>query len=140
MVGTTGTRVQFTITRDIGNLYTSGGTVASIQGTSSTAASASGVIVTQGAVVSPAATGARAIIGNFAFRGTVEVVEDLYQIVWGAPDGVSGSTSRVATVSEVSRVVPPMAILPGECLKIHQWRAAQTVGITFEMVFGFKLR
>lgn len=141
VVGTGGTRVQFTVTRDVGTLAPVGGTAASIQGTNSEGGpSASGVSIIQGAPVVSAATSARVIIGNFAFRGTIEVVEDLYQLVWGAPDGVGGSSSRVATVAEVSRVVPPMAIGPGKCMKIHQWRASQSVGTTFEMVFGFKLR
>ncbi len=141
VVGTTGTRVQFTVTRDVGAMYTSGGTAASIQSTNTEGGpSASGVSITQGAVVSSAASAARAIIGNFAFRGTIEVAEDFYQLVWAAPDGVSGSSSRVATVAECSRTVPPMAIGPGKNMKIIQWRAAQTVGLTLEMVFGFKLR
>lgn len=141
VVGTGGTRVQLTVTRDVGNLFSSGGTAASVQSTNSEGGpSASGVSITQGAVVALAATSARVIIGNFQLRGTIEVVEDFYQLVWGAPDGVSGSSSRVATVAEVSRNVPPMAIGPGKCMKIHQWRASQSVGTTFEMVFGFKLR
>lgn len=141
VVGTTGTRVQLTVTRDVGTLSPTGGTAASIQNTNSEGGpSASGISITQGAVVAAAATSSRVIIGNFAFRGTIEVVEDFYQLVWGAPDGVGGSASRAATVADFSRVVPPMAIGPGKCMKIHQWRAAQTVGITFEMVFGFKLR
>lgn len=136
-----GARVQFTITRDVGNLLSSGGTTASIGNTSSeSAGAATGVVITQGAVVAAAATGARVIVGNFAFRGTIDIIEDFYQFVWGAPDGTCGSTSRVATVADFSRALPPMRIGPGKCMKIHQWRASQSTGPTFEMVFGFTLR
>lgn len=136
-----GARLQLTVTRDVGNLYSSGGTAASVQNTSSEAASlASLVTVYQGAVVTTAASAARAIIGNFAFRGTIDIIEDFYQLVWGSPDGVSSSSSRVATVAEVSRMCPPMRIGPGKCLKIHEWRASQSTGPTWEMVFGFLLR
>ncbi len=138
-----GARMQFTITTDVGTLNPSGTSVAaSIQSTSTEGGgpSASGISILQGAPVVAAATSARKIIGNFAFRGTIDIIEDFYQFVWGAPDGVSGSTSRVATVADVSRSVPPMAIGPGKCMKIHEWRASQSTGPTFEMCFGFKLR
>lgn len=141
VAGVGGARLQLTVARDVGNLYSSGGTAASIQNTSSEGSNnATGITCYQGAVVTAAATSARAIIGNFAFRGTIDIIEDFYQLVWGSPDGVSSSSSRVATVAEVSRMCPPMRIGPGKCLKVHEWRASQSTGPTWEMVFGFVLR
>lgn len=133
-------RVQFTVTRDVGNLYASGGTAATISNTNSEATNAaSGIVITQGAVVAAAATGARALLGNYCLRGTIDVVEDTYTLVFGGTDGfVAGS--RAATVMDLAQSLPPVSIGPGKCLKIHQWAGSQSTGPTFEMVFGFVLR
>lgn len=141
VVSTAATRVQFTFTRDTGNLLSSGGTAATIASTNSEFATpaSSSVIITQGAVVCSAATSARALLGNFCLRGTIDVVEDTYNFVWGAPDG-QVSASRAATVMDIAQPVPPTVIGPGKCLKVHQWAGSQSTGPTFEMVFGFVLR
>lgn len=136
-----GTRMQFTITEDVGNLYTSGGTAATISSVNTeTGVSAVGSIIAfQGAVVAAAATSARRILGNYCLRGTIDVVEDTYQFTWGSTDSfVSGS--RVATVMDMAQPLPPMVIGPGKCLKVHQWQSGQSTGPTFEMVLGFVLR
>jgi hypothetical protein len=141
VVSVGGTRMQFTVVRDVGNLYSSGGTAMTVNSTNSEAATAaySGVVITQGAVVCSAATSNAASMGNYCLRGTIDVVEDTYTFVWGAPDG-QVSASRVATVMDIAQPLPPMGIGPGKCLKIHQWQASQSTGPTFEAVFGFILR
>ena len=58
-------------------------------------------------------------------------------MVWGAPNAMSGSTSRVATVAEASRVLAPIAIAPGDSLCITQWAGSQSTGPTFEAIFGW---
>lgn len=140
VVSVGGARVQFTVTRDVGNLFTSGGTAATVSNTNSESqGNASGVVITQGAVVCAAATSQRALLGNYCLRGTIDVVEDTYTLVFGATDGfVSGS--RAATVEDLAQALPPVCIGPGKCLKVHQWAGSQSTGPTFEMVFGFILR
>ena len=134
------TRMQFTVTRDVGNLFASGGTAAVIGNTNSEApGSAPGVVITQGAVVAAAATSARVLLGNYCLRGTIDVVEDTYTFVFGGTDGfVSGS--RAVTVMDIAQSLPPVCIGPGKCLKVHQWAGSQSTGPTFEMVFAFVLR
>ncbi len=134
-------RMQFTFTRDTGNLFSSGGTAATVSSTNSDLATAgsSGVVVTQGAVVCAAATASRAILGNYCLRGTIDVVEDTYTFVFGAVDGFT-TGSRAATVMDIAQSVSPIGIGPGRCLKVHQWAGSQSTGPTFEMVFGFLLR
>lgn len=134
-------RVQFTITRDVGNLFSSGGTAATVNSTNSDFATpgSSGVIVTQGAVVCSAATAQVGVLGNYCLRGTIDVVEDTYTLVFGGADSfVTGS--RVATVMDIAQPVAPTVIGPGKCLKVHTWAGSMSTGPTYEMVFGFILR
>ncbi len=135
-----GTRVQVTVCTDIGVRRTSAGTAMTLNNTN-TNGSADGTSQGWiGAVIAAAATASRKIMANVVFRGTIDIVEDDYQIVWGAPDGIGNSSSRVATVAEVSRVVPPMAIGPGSSLLLHQWAGSQSTGPTFEAYMGYILR
>lgn len=135
-----GARVQFTIATDVGVRRTSAGTALTVSRTNTNTVADGTTVGYIGAIVASAATASREIKANVVFRGTIDIIEDDYQIVWGAPDGVGGSSSRVATVAEVSRVVPPLAIGPGYSLLIHQWAAAQSTGPTFEAYFSYILR
>lgn len=133
-------RVQMTVCTDAGVRRTSAGTALTVNNCNT---AITGETTTQGwigAVVASAQTSARRIMANVVFRGTIDIVEDDYQIVWGAPDGVGNSSSRVATVAEVSRVLPPMAIGPGYSLLLHQWSASQATGPTHEAIFSYVLR
>ncbi len=135
-----GARVQFTITTDAGNRRSSAGTAMTVASCNTAVTNDATTIAYIGAVVGTAATSARRIIANVVFRGTIDIVEDDYQIVWGAGDGVGGSASRVATVAEASRVVPPLAIGPSSSLCITQWAGSQSTGPTFEAYFAYVLR
>ncbi len=132
-----GARVQLTFTMDDGNRRSSAGTALVSANTHSGSANTSGLIAYMGAVVGTAATAARRLLGNVVFRGTIDIIEDDYLIVWGDPGGLGGSSSRAATVAEASRVVAPMVIAPGDSLCITQWAAAQSTGPTFEAIFGY---
>ncbi len=135
-----GARVQFTITTDVGNRRSSAGTALTVASTNTSVTNDATTAAYIGAVIGTAATSARRIIANVVFRGTIDIIEDDYQIVWGAPDGVGNSSSRVATVAEVSRVVPPMGIGPGASMCLTQWATAQSTGPTFEAYFSYILR
>jgi hypothetical protein len=135
-----GARVQFTVAVDAGNRRSSAGTALVISPANSAGAANTTVLGWVGAVVASAQTSARNLLGNVVFRGTIDIIEDDYQIVWGAGDGVGGSSSRVATVAEVSRSLPPMAVPPGYSLLLHQWAAAQSTGPTHEVIFSYILR
>lgn len=136
-----GARMQFTVTVDDGNRRSSAGTAMVINNTNSGSSNAaSGVVATIGAVIGTAATGARRLLGNVVFRGTIDIIEDDYILVWGAPNAMSGSTSRVATVAEASRVLAPICLVPGDSLCITQWAGSQSTGPTFEAILGFIYR
>lgn len=140
VVSVGGSRVQFTLSVDVGNLYSSGGTAMTINNSNMGSSNASSATIYQGAVVLTAATGSVRLLGNYCLRGTIDVVEDDYALVFGAPDGTGPATSRVATVVDASRALPPVVIPPGYSMKLVQWAGSQSTGPTFEASFGFIAR
>jgi hypothetical protein len=131
-----GARVQFTMITDFSNRFSSGGTsITTINNMNTLSTRASGAVIYQGAVVLSAAGASRRLLGNYCFRGTIDIIEDDYQFVWGSGDGTGPNASRPATVMDASRVLPPVVIGPGHCMALHQWAASQSTGPTFEMVF-----
>lgn len=135
-----GTRMQFTASVDIGNLYSSGGTDMTVNNSNMGSSNTSGAVCKQGAVVLNTQTASVRLLGNYCIRGTIDVVEDDYTLVFGAPDGTGPATSRVATVLDVSKALPPVVIPPGYLFKLVQWQASQSTGPTFEASFGFIAR
>jgi hypothetical protein len=132
------TRVQFTICVDSGNRYSSAGTSLTVNNCNMNSSIATVATTAKiGAVVSTAASGARRVLGNIVFRGTIDVVEDTYEIVFGGTGGGSSTGSRVATVMDASRTAPPICVGPGQSLLIHQWAGSQSTGPTFEAIFGW---
>lgn len=133
-------RVQYTLALDDGIRRSSAGTqltVNNVNGDSDAAFDGNAFV---GAVVAAAATPARRILGHHVIRGTIDVVEDLYTLSFGAPDGTGPGSSRVATVQEVSRVCVPVIIGPGQTFLLHQWSASQTTGPTMEVQVGMVQR
>jgi hypothetical protein len=136
-----GARSQFTITTDDGNRRSSAGTALTInQANLGSSQSASGVLGYIGAVIGTAATGARLIHDHIVFRGTIDIVEDALEIVWGGAGGGNSTASRVATVMDASRTTGPLVVMPGDSLCITQWAAAQSTGPTYQAELGFILR
>ena len=133
---TGGSRVQFTMTMDKGNRRTVGGTALTVNNTNAVATAIPGAVVYFGAVTASAATTYRRLLGNIVYRGTIDVVEDDYIMIWGAPNAMSGSTSRVATVAEASRILPPVCLAPGYGLYLTQWAASQSGAPSFEVILG----
>ena len=137
-----GARVQLTQTIDTGNRYSSAGTAMTVNNTNMTSSNSGSLISCyQGAVLATAASGNRRLLGNTVFRGgVIDIIQDFYQLIWGAPDGVSSTGSRVATVAEFTRVCPPVCVGPGQSLMLTQWVGSQSTGPTWEALFGFVLR
>jgi len=141
VVSVGGTRVQFTITTDDGNRRASAGTAMTVsQANLGSSQSASGVVAHIGAVVGTAATGARIIHDHIVFRGTIDVVEDVYEIVFGGLGQGNATAARPATVVDASRTTSPVVVMPGDSLCIVQWQAAQSTGPTYQACLGFILR
>ena len=131
------TRVQFTLTIDNGDRRSSAGSALTINNVNMTSTNASSATCYVGAVVATAATGARRLLGNYPFRGTIDIIEDSYTLIFGGHGGGSASNSRVATVADNTRVVPPVVVGPQESFLITQWAVSQSTGPTWEVVMGF---
>lgn len=139
VVSTTGARVQFTFYTDAINRYTSGGTALTICNTNSGTATTTAITARVGAIVSPAASN-KQLIDHVVFRGTIDVVEDCYEFVFGGMGGGNSTNARAATVQDFSRTMPPVCIMPGHSLVMHQWAASQANAPTYEYRLGFILR
>lgn len=139
VVSTSGSRVQFTFYTDVINRWTSAGTALTEGNVNSGVTGASGVAIHVGAVVSPAAS-AKVLVDHVVFRGTIDVVEDQYEFIFGSQGGGLNTGSRVATVSDFSKSLPPICILPGHSLVMHQWAASQANAPTYEYRFGYIVR
>ena len=132
-----GTRMQFTVATDTGNRRSSGGTAAVVNNVNQDESRAAEATVYVGAVTAAAATSSRRLLGNYPFRGTIDIIEDSYTLFFGAPGAGYGSGSRVATVQDHARVLPPVVVGPLQSLLVHQWAGSQTTGPTWEVVMGF---
>ena len=139
VVGTTGTRCDFTHVIDDGNRYSSGGTALTKANVNMGSLNASGATITFGALVTTAASSTRRLLGNHQLReAAIEIVGDLYEFNYGSGHG-SGtlSGSRVATVADFQRSLPPVVIDPGDTYVLHFWRTSITVGMTTEVNFHY---
>lgn len=142
VAGVGGARLQITLAVDSGNRYSSAGTALTINNVNMDSVIGSGGVSAYiGAVLASAASASRRVLGNYVYRGTIDIIEDDYFMSFGSPDTFSGAAGgRAATVAEVSRQAPPIVVGPGQTLLFHEWRASQSTGPTFEAVLGFVLR
>jgi hypothetical protein len=132
-----GARVQFTMVVDQGNRYASAGSALTVVNPNMDSTAASQCTGYVGAVIASAASASRRIVDHLVFRGTIDIVEDVYEIVFGAGDGSGMGGSRAATVQDMARLAPPIVIGPGQSFLIHQWAAAQSTGPTFQVSLGY---
>lgn len=142
VAGVGGTGVTFVPCVDTGNRYSSAGTALTIQNSNlSSSQSSSGLVAYCGAVVATAATSARLQYGDVVFRGTtIDIIGDHYSLIFGAPSSNGGASSKVATLIDSSRIVQPVVVNPGQSFLLHQWRASQSTGPTFQVRMGALLR
>jgi hypothetical protein len=140
VVGTTGTIVQFTQAVDSGNRFSSGGSALVPKNTNMASTATSAAAIQFGALVTTAPTSARRLLHHTKYRSAIEVVDDQYQFSWGSSDQLQDPTSLVnnsTTIANVTFAYAPVVIGPGQTFVLHQWRGAITVGITFDVEFGY---
>lgn len=136
VVSVLNTRTQFTFVVDQGNRFSSGGTALTKNNVNMDSVVTTQATITVGAVTAIAASSSRRVLGHWTLRGTIGVVEDRYQFVFGDPSaGQYGS--RVATVADLTVPVSPVVVGPGQSFLVHQWSPSQTTGPTFEVILGY---
>jgi hypothetical protein len=134
--GTNGTNIQYAVTKDTTNRYTSGGTlltpqkmysggpgsvVTTLYGGNITAASASANVATP--------------VGQRYLMGAIPVVGDLYMLSFGAVDMTVSQGKQ--TINMVVQPLPPMVIYPGESLLFHLWLGSQTGASSYAPEIGW---
>lgn len=139
VVSTAGARVQFTFYLDNVNRWTSGGTLLTNGNTNSGTAADTALVAHVGAIVSPAAS-AKVLVAHVVFRGTIDVVEDQYEFVFGSHGAGTVTGPQATTVQHFSATLPPICINPGHSLVMHQWAASQANAPTYEYQFGYIAR
>jgi hypothetical protein len=130
----------WTVTMDIGNRYTSGGTQLTIQNESGgTPASGlgdgSGAFVVVGAITATAASPKRRILANIQSKtDVIEVIHDTMVISWGDVMAESRDSlpANAAAPFYGCFYLPPCVIPPNCSLVIVKWGPNQTTGSTNE--------
>lgn len=139
VVSTSGSRVQFTFYLDNVNRWTSGGTALTNGNTNSSVSADTSLVAHVGGIVSPAAS-AKVLVAHVVFRGTIDVVEDQYEFVFGSHGGGTITGPQAVTVQHFSATLPPICIAPGHSLVMHQWAASQANAPTYEYNLGYIVR
>ncbi len=143
-VGTTGSIVQFTQALDPGIArYSSGGIALTPVNTNSASANETFGAVYFGALGLAAASSNVRYHAHTKYKSAIEVVDDTYQFSWASAGHLEDPASLInntTTLSHVTYAFEPVAIAPGSSWAIHQWRASITVGITFDVEFGFVVK
>lgn len=123
---------------DAGNRFSSGGTNLTPNSVNLASGPKSLSVITVGAVVCSANSGTSRTIGHNTFHpGTIDVLHDQYDFLWGAPQAVSFNLLPTTTASHLAAVFAPVVIQPNSSFLIHQWAAGQSTGPTLEIEFGF---
>jgi len=151
VIGTNATPTidYWTVTTDVGNRYTSGGTALTIQNLNSNTQRTSGGFVVVGGITALAATPKRRIVGHITTKaddeadGGIEVVHDTHTISWGDTFTSSDHSTRANTTTPcyTGFGLPPVVIAPNCSLVIVRWSSAQgATGPTMEYLFSWMER
>lgn len=139
VVGVGNSICNWTFTTDIGDLYTSGGTVLTPNNTNMVSQNKSAAIIVVGATTVAAATSAYRVVGHQMVRAALEVVHDCLQFNFGGaeqcdPMSLIGNTT---TLSHTTVNFAPVVIGPGQCFKATRWAASQSTGVTLELEIAY---
>lgn len=137
--GTAGVNVQFAITLDAGNRYSSAGTdltnlVVNPNGFASAAKSVAKVY--GGNITASAATAAvRTLVGNRWMKGAIPVAGDQYTVKFGGVDAPTfiGISTILFSLNNVPKVVVP----PGWSMLLHIWLASQSAASSYAPEVGW---
>lgn len=137
--GTAGASVQFAVSLDQGNRYTSGGTEISNQVTNpngDVSGNKSVAKIWAGNITAAAAsTAVRSIVGNRYMKGAIPVAGDTYTIKFGGVDAPHffGISTILFSVNNVPKVVIP----PNWSCLIHLWLPSQSGASSYAPELGW---
>lgn len=137
--GTGGASVQFAVTLDRGNRYTSGGTEITANNVVTGPSNASGASITRvwagNITASAASSSSRTIVGNRFLKGAIPVAGDEYTIRCGSascPDSITISTIMKTVVN-----LPPIIVGPDESALFHIWLPSQSAASSYAPELGW---
>lgn len=136
--GTAGASVNFAITVDRGNRYTSGGTdlTANIKGINQAASIGTTTRAYAGNIVASAATAnARTIVGQRSMKGAIPVAGDMYTVRFGTTDVCD--FIGISTILFSTNNVGPCVIGPDETMLLHIWLPSQSAASSYLPEIGF---
>lgn len=128
---------QFTFFIDNIQKFTSGGTALTVKNTNMDSTLVSGVVGNTGVITAPAASASERLIAHVKLRDTIPIIGDSYHFNFGGAAHSQGAPSRVATVADFCRVLPPVCLGPGHTLTMYRWAAANSTGLTSQVNIGF---
>lgn len=137
-IGTAAASVQFAITLDRGNRYSSGGTelTSQIRAPSQVTSLASTMRIYGGNITATAATAnARTVVGNRYMKGAIPVVGDTYTTRFGTTD--NPDMIGVSTIVFTMNNVPPILLGPDESALIHLWFPSQSAASSYVPEFSW---
>lgn len=130
--GTAGASVQFAITLDRGNRYTSGGTdlTSAIKGVNQATSIGTVTRAYAGNITASTPTAnARTLVGNRAMKGAIPVALDQYTIRCGTTDVMD--IISISTILFSTNHVQPIIIGPDESLLVHLWLPSQSAASSY---------
>lgn len=136
--GTAAASVQFAITLDRGNRYTSGGTdlTANIRAVSQVTSRASLARVYGGNITASTATAnARTVVGNRFMKGAIPVAGDQYKIAFGNTD--TPDMLSISTILFSQNNVGPILLGPDESMLVHLWFPSQSAASSYAPEFNW---
>lgn len=138
VIGTGGASVQFAITLDQGNRYTSGGTDLSslIVNPNGDEGGSSIAKVYAGNIVAAAASGSvRTIVGNRYMKGAIPVAGDQYSVKFGGVDAPSfiGISTILCSLNNVPKVIIPA----NWSMLLHLWLPSQSAASSYAPELGW---
>lgn len=136
--GTAGANVQFAVTLDSGNRYSSGGTELTtlIVNPNGDASGTSVAKVYAGNLTATAASAlVRTVVGQRYMKGAIPVIGDTYTIKFGGVDAPSfiGISTILTSVNNVPKVVIP----PGWSAIVHLWLTSQSAASSYAPELGW---
>lgn len=145
---TTAGYTAISVVTDSINRYTSGGSAltANIVNPNQAASTTSGAIINCGAIVAPAASAARTIVGIRNIRPSVSttvinVVGDMNLLTFGSVEGATGSIT-IGNANIMPQALPPVIIGPGQTVLIYLWYPVVSApsAATYAPEIGFWVR
>lgn len=145
---TTAGYIAISVVTDSTNRFTSGGTslTANIVNPNQTSSNVSGAVINCGAIVAPAASAARTIVGIRNIRPSVSttvtnVVGDMNLLTFGSVEGATGSIV-IANANIMPQALPPVIIGPGHTALLYMWTPVISApsAATFAPEIGFWVR